>query len=296
MHSLLRRLIGEDVVLHTRFTESLHAVSADPGQIEQVVMNLAVNARDAMPTGGRLTIETANVALDADYVGQHQGSAPGPHVMLAVSDTGTGMDEDTRRQIFEPFFTTKGPGKGTGLGLSMVYGIVKQSRGSIWVYSEINQGSTFKIYLPSATLSVTGPAAPRPSSRVLKGTETVLLVEDQAEVRTVTRETLRRHGYTVIEAASGADALGVAREHPGPIQLVLTDVVMPGMSGRQMAAEISVQRPGIRVLYTSGYTDEVIVHHGVLEPGLAFVQKPYTTDGLLQKVREVLDAPTPPVV
>jgi CheY-like chemotaxis protein len=266
-------------------------VSADPGQIEQVIMNLAVNARDAMPNGGRLTIETAAAELDDGYVARHTGAVVGPHVMVAVSDTGHGMDDATQKRLFEPFFTTKEPGKGTGLGLATAYGIVKQSQGSIWVYSEMGRGSTFKIYLPATS---DGPSERRPArlaSSSLWGTETILVVEDQAEARSVIRETIHRRGYVVIEAANGAEALQISQNHVGPIHALLTDVVMPGMSGRRVAELLQAQRPNLRVIYMSGYTDDAIVHHGVLEAGIAFVQKPFTAIALLQKIREALDAP-----
>jgi len=296
MDSLLRRLIGEDVALRSQLTSPLALVSADPGQIEQVVMNLAVNARDAMPNGGQLMLETANVDLDDGYVSRHPGSVAGPHVMLAVSDSGTGMDEETQKRLFEPFFTTKGSGKGTGLGLSTVYGIVKQSRGSVWVYSELGHGTTFKIYLPVAVASETPEEVTERVARVLEGNETVLVCEDQSEVRGVIRETLRRHGYTVLLATTGPEAITLSRAHEGIIHLLFTDVVLPGLSGRRVAQLLAADRPAIRVLYTSGYTDDAIVAHGVLEPGLAFLQKPYTTDALLVKIRDVLDAAHPPAV
>lgn len=294
--SLLKRLIGEDVSLKTNLTPGLRSVNADPGQMEQVVMNLAVNARDAMPEGGLLTIETANVELDEAYCATHPGSSPGPHVLLAVSDTGAGMTEETQRRLFEPFYTTKEPGKGTGLGLATVYGIVKQSQGSIWVYSELNHGSTFKIYLPAGEGGEIVEAAEAIPSRGLNGTETVLVVEDQAEVRAIIRTTLSRYGYDVLEATNGPEALSLSRERTGEIHLLFTDVVMPGLSGRRLAQILSSERPGLRVVYTSGYTDDAIVRHGVLERGLAFLQKPYASMALLRKIREVLDAPAPPLV
>jgi two-component system, cell cycle sensor histidine kinase and response regulator CckA len=297
MDSLLRRLIGEDVTLRMNLGARPATVLADSGQIEQVIMNLAVNARDAMPEGGHLTIETANVELSDDYVVVHPEAAAGHYVMLAVSDSGVGMDEATQRRLFEPFFTTKDPGRGTGLGLATVYGIVKQSQGFVWVYSELAHGSTFKIYLPVATTPIeTDHGAPARPARDLTGTETVLVVEDQAEVRSLTRETLQRNGYTVVEASDGAETMERSRQHQGHIHLLFTDVVMRGMSGRRVAQQISAERPEIRVIYTSGYTDDAIVHHGVLEPGLAFLQKPFTTQALLRKVREVLDAERPPAV
>jgi len=290
VESLLRRLIGEDLTLRMKLTTPLARVSADPGQIEQVIMNLAVNARDAMPHGGALTIETANVELDQRYAVRHPGATAGPHVMVAVSDTGTGMDQATQKRLFEPFFTTKDVGKGTGLGLAMVYGIVKQSRGSIFAYSELGHGSTFKMFLPVIHADAAEHAQVDPEPAVLSGTETVLVVEDQAEARSVMREMLGRHGYTVIDASSGPDAVMKSRQHPGAIDLLLTDVVMPGLSGRGVAEALHAERPTLRVIYMSGYTDEAIVHHGILESGLAFIQKPFTADAFLRKVRQVLDA------
>jgi nitrogen-specific signal transduction histidine kinase/ActR/RegA family two-component response regulator len=285
--ALLRRVIGEDVVLHMKVRIPLPRVSADPGQIEQVIMNLAVNARDAMPHGGVLTIETDAVELDETYVARHAGSSVGTHVMVAVSDTGHGIDEATHKRLFEPFFTTKEPGKGTGLGLATAYGIVKQSHGSIWVYSELGHGSTFKVYLPATTELPVESLTPQPTS--LAGTETILIVEDQVEARAVIRETLLRRGYVVVEAGNGPEALQVCEQHPGPIHALLTDVVMPGMSGRHLAEILATQRPGLRIIYMSGYTDDAIVRHGVLDSGLSFVQKPFTATSLLQKIREALD-------
>ena len=291
LENMLRRLIGEDVELATVPGSDLGQVKADPGQIEQVIMNLAVNARDAMPDGGRLTIETANVELEEDYALSHVSAEPGPHVMVAVTDSGTGMDEATKERIFEPFFTTKERDKGTGLGLSTVYGIVKQSGGNIWVYSEPGRGTTFKVYLPrvdepAEKLSRTGPAR-APAG----GTETVLVVEDEREVRDLVARVLRLGGYTVLEAADGEEALKAAGEHRGDIQLVITDVIMPRMSAKELAERIAQDRPGTKVLFTSGYTDNSVAHHGVLDPGIPFIQKPYTVSILLAKVREVLEAP-----
>jgi PAS domain S-box-containing protein len=291
---LLRRLIGEDIALVTRLDPALGAVRADAGQLEQVIMNLAVNARDAMKTGGTLTLETENVAIDATTLaGEERIIAPGQYVLLRVRDTGSGMDADTRRHLFEPFFTTRDKGKGTGLGLATVYGIVKQSGGFIWVDSEPGRGASFRIYLPR-----TGEAAPpaeRPAAgaepAAAAGTETILLVEDEDAVRAVARESLRRQGYQVLEASDAETALGVAAGFEGTIGLLLTDVVMPGLSGRALADRLTAQRPATRVLYMSGYTDDAIVQHGVLEPGLSFLQKPFTPDVLAHKVREVLDRP-----
>ncbi len=289
--SLLKRMIGEDIQVVTVLAPQLGTVRADPGQLEQVIMNLAVNARDAMPDAGRLTIETANVEMDEAYLRHHAAGRPGRYVLLAVSDTGVGMDETTKAQIFEPFFTTKEAGKGTGLGLATVYGVIKQSGGFIWVYSEPGHGTTFKIYLPRVDEPVQGVAAPEVATESLRGVETVLVVEDVAAVRAVARHTLERQGYTVLEASDGAAALRLAAEHPGPIHLVVTDVVMPGMSGRQFAEQLAAARPSLKVLYTSGYTDDAIVRHGVLQAGVKFLQKPFTPDALARKVREVLDAP-----
>ena len=242
-----------------------------------------------MPSGGTLTIETANVELDAAYVAEHPGATAGPCVMLAITDTGVGIDDAARRHLFEPFYTTKEPGTGTGLGLATVYGIVKQSGGSIFVYSEPGHGTTFKIFLPRVDRTTGTPEASPQTPSVLTGTETILLVEDQAEVRLVTRETLRRHGYTVLEAGTGDQALEMARARSEPIDLVVTDVVMPGMSGRELADRFLQQNPAARVLYMSGYTDHAVLQQGILDSGVAFIQKPFTPAALLQKVRAVLD-------
>jgi PAS domain S-box-containing protein len=295
VEALLRRVIGENITLVMNLQSPMASVTADPSQIEQVVINLAVNARDAMPTGGRLTIETAEVELDETYVAGHRGAAVGRHVMIAVTDTGVGMDEATQRRLFEPFFTTKPTGRGTGLGLATVYGIVKQSRGSVWVDSELGRGTAFKIYLPSTATPADSlgdsPSADRPST----GTETVLVVEDYEEVRAVIGATLQRHGYSVLLASDASDALAVSRNHPGPIHLVLCDVVLPSLSGRDLARQLLVDHPDVRVLYMSGYTDDVIIHHGVLGPGVAFIPKSFTGNALLLKIRNVLDGPLPPV-
>ena len=288
---LLRRLIGEDIRLDTALAADLDRVTADPGQVEQVIMNLAVNARDAMPRGGRLTVETANVDLDGGYAGQHAGVAPGRYVLLAVSDTGHGMSPEVQRRIFEPFFTTKGQGKGTGLGLATVFGIVEQSGGHLGVYSEVGRGATFKVYLPSAgrPASVAGPADAEPD--LPTGAATVLVVEDDEQVRGLTRMALETLGYTVLEAGGGKQAVRVAVAHGGPIDLLVTDVVMPGMSGREVAETVRAARPGVRVLFVSGYTDDAVVRHGVLTAEMAFLQKPFTLAALGGKVREVLDRP-----
>jgi PAS domain S-box-containing protein len=290
---LLARAVGENIVLAMNLSAT-GRVSADPGQIEQVILNLAVNARDAMPNGGRLVVHTADAELDAEDLARPGADRAG-HVLLAVTDTGTGMNAETRAHLFEPFFTTKAAGRGTGLGLATVYGIVKQSGGAIWVDSEPGQGTTFRIYLPIAS-GATQPAAPASEARSLRGTESVLLLEDQPEVRTVIEGTLRRYGYSPVVAASGAEALAAARDHSGPIHLMLTDVVLPGASGREIARQVVAERPSMRVLYMSGYAEDAIHHHGVLEAGLGFVQKPFTGEALVQKIREVLEAHQPPLV
>ncbi|PYX68162.1 MAG: hypothetical protein DMG78_25940 [Acidobacteria bacterium] len=295
---MLTRMIGEDIDLVMTPGKSLWSVRADAGQIEQVIMNLAVNARDAMPSGGKLTIETSNIALDEEYARVHAPLHAGDYVMVSISDTGAGMDSETQSHIFEPFFTTKGP-KGTGLGLSTVYGIVKQSGGYIWVYSELGRGTTFKIYLPRVP-SIEEPAvhtiaAPALFQKVEPGTETILLVEDEANLRYLARQYLEKQGYRVIEAADGAVAMQIAVAHEGIIHLLLTDVIMPGMNGRELAQRICEIRPNVKVLYMSGYTENVIGHDGTLDAGVRLLQKPFNLRDLKSKVREVLDAtPTPP--
>jgi two-component system, cell cycle sensor histidine kinase and response regulator CckA len=286
---MLGRLLGEDIQLATRLAPDLGAVKTDRSQIEQVIMNLAVNARDAMPQGGQLTIETANVEMHEVYAREHFPAAPGSYVMLAVSDTGTGMTPETQGHMFEPFFTTKEKGKGTGLGLATVYGIIKQSAGFIWVYSEPGHGTTFKIYLPRVGQLPEPRISSAGRSQTLAGTETVLLAEDEPAVRAVARQSLERHGYTVLEAPSGEAALDLAQRHSGQIHLLLTDVVMPGMSGRALALRLASVRREMRTIYMSGYTDEAITRHGVLESGVRYVQKPFSPDALVRRVREALD-------
>jgi two-component system, cell cycle sensor histidine kinase and response regulator CckA len=292
MEKILRRLIGEDVALETSSAPDLWLIKADRSQIEQVILNLAVNARDAMPQGGRLTIETMNVELDASYAHPPAVLSPGKYVMLAVTDNGSGMDAETQAHIFEPFFTTKEKGKGTGLGLATVYGIVKQSGGYVWVYSEPGRGTSFKIYLPRIEDAQPGSARERkPDTLSLpRGSETVLLVEDEKGVRELAREYLEMSGYTVIEAENGHMALELAAMHAGQIHLLMTDVVMPGISGRELAERASQIRPGIKILYMSGYTDQAVVHHGILESDAVLLQKPFTAATLAAKLREILTA------
>jgi PAS domain S-box-containing protein len=289
---MLTRVIGEDIDLVMVPAPTLGAIRADASQIDQVILNLAVNARDAMPSGGRLTIETSNVALDDEYARIHSPLNPGEYVMLAISDTGFGMDFETQSHIFEPFFTTKGP-KGTGLGLSTVYGIVKQSGGYIWVYSEVGKGTTFKIYLPRVAEKIETPAVVVPAEEAAAaepGSETILLAEDEANLRYLARQFLEKQGYKVIEAADGAAAMQIAVAHEGVIHLLLTDVIMPGMNGRELAQRISEIRPQTKVLYMSGYTENVIGHNGTLDAGVQLLQKPFTLRDLKNKVREILDS------
>jgi signal transduction histidine kinase/CheY-like chemotaxis protein len=290
MDKMLRRIIGEDVDLVTRLAPALSAVRADQGQVEQVLLNLAVNARDAMPQGGKLTIETADVELDEAYARQHVPTRPGRYVMLAVSDTGSGMDQEILSHIFEPFFTTKEPGKGTGMGLATVYGIVKQSGGYIWAYSEPDNGASFKIYLPLVDDPVDRARAPAPAQPSRAASETILLVEDEEMVRNMLRASLEAEGYRILEAPGPAEALRLSADHGGPIHLLVTDVVMPGMSGREVAGRLAASRPEMRVLYISGYTDEAIVRHGLLERGVEFLQKPFSPSALRRKVREMFEA------
>src|SRR5579872_4495964 len=289
---MLTRMIGEDIELVMTPAAELGAVRADAGQIEQVIMNLAVNARDAMPSGGKLMIETSNVSLDEEYARIHAPLKPGNYVMLAISDTGAGMDSETQSHIFEPFFTTKGP-KGTGLGLSTVYGIVKQSGGYIWVSSDPGKGTTFEIYLPRIAETIESAAAipvAAESAPIEPGTETILLVEDEANLRYLARQFLEKQGYRVIEAADGAVAMQIAVAHEGVIHLLLTDVIMPGMNGRELAQRMAEIRPNTKVLYMSGYTENVIGRNGTLDAGIRLLQKPFTLRDLNSRVREVLDS------
>jgi PAS domain S-box-containing protein len=289
MDQMLRRLIGEDVELTALLEPNLGSVRADPGQIEQVIMNLAVNARDAMPDGGRLTIETRNADLDAEYSATHPPARAGSYVLLTVTDTGAGMDAATQAHIFEPFFTTKEVGKGTGLGLSTVYGIVKQSEGFVWVYSEVGVGTTFKVYLPRIDQEAAPMRRPQPGP-LLPGSETVLLVEDEASLRDLLRATLEANGYTVLVARDGFEALKAATAHAGAIHIMVTDVIMPGMNGPRTAELVAPARPQMKILYISGYSDESVTQHGLIGPGRAFLSKPFGAETLLRAVRQALDA------
>ncbi|MFC1482490.1 ATP-binding protein [Myxococcota bacterium] len=290
---MMRRLIGEDVELNISLAPDIDPVLADPTQIEQIIMNLAINARDAMPEGGKLSIETANVELDTLYAEKHALVEPGPYVMLAVSDAGIGMDEQTQEKIFEPFFTTKGEHEGTGLGLATVYAIVKQSGGHIWVYSEEGHGTTFKVYLPRATGAAVTDSLRRAARSVenLYGTETILVVEDEPMVRKLAGRILRKQGYQVLAASDGQEAIHLVEQLQGPLHLLVTDVVLPGINGRVIAETIVSLRPEVKVIYVSGYTDNALNRHGVLEPGTVLVEKPFTPESLARKVREVLDDP-----
>jgi len=288
MIKMFSRVIGENIEMAFIPGGKLGRVRADPGQIEQVLLNLVVNARDAMPTGGRLTIETSNVELDGAYAATHTSLEPGHYVMLTVTDTGCGMDAATQARIFEPFFTTKGPGKGTGLGLATVYGVVKQSGGYVYVYSEVNRGTTFKIYLPQVADELDKLAPDSNRKRSVRGSETILFVEDEASVRELVRDYLVGAGYCVLEATDGTQALKVAAAHPGPVHILITDVVMPHLSGPELATKLGAERPNLKVLFISGYTDDTVFRHGVLEGGVAFLQKPFNLKALSQKIREVL--------
>jgi two-component system cell cycle sensor histidine kinase/response regulator CckA len=286
---MLQRIIGEDIDLETFLSPELYPIRADAGQIEQIILNLAVNARDAMPNGGKLTIETDNVLLDATYSRQHTETTPGHYILMAISDNGTGMDKKIMDQIFEPFFTTKGKGKGTGLGLSTVYGIVRQSGGNIWVYSEAGKGTTFKIYLPAIPGSALDKKPEITEGKPLQGSETILVVEDEKSVRTLVETTLRRYNYSVLTATDGVDALEQARSYNRSINLILTDVVMPSMSGRELIEHFTELHPESKICFMSGYTDNAIVHHGVLDAGVNFIQKPFLPTQLARKIREILD-------
>lgn len=291
IESMLRRLLEADVELTLLPAPALGSIMADPGAVEQILLNLAVNARDAMPGGGKLTIETRNVELDQDYASDHPGVRPGPHVMLAVSDTGIGMDEETQARVFEPFFTTKDKDKGTGLGLSTVFGIVKQSGGHICLHSEPDSGATFKVYFPrveSASEERSPPPAPDPSH----GSETILLVEDDDQLRAAASSILRRRGYRVLEAGNAGEALLACEQHSATIHLLLTDLVMPRMNGQKLAERLATLRPGMRVLFMSGHTDDAVLQHGIVDSEVSYLQKPITPETLAQKVRQVLGAPS----
>ena len=290
MDKMLRRIIGEPIELKIHLAPDLWPVKVDPAQIEQVIVNLAVNARDAMPGGGHLTVETANITLDEEYAARHLEALPGQYVLLTISDDGIGMSDEVKAHLFEPFFTTKEVGKGTGLGLATVFGIVKQCGGNIWVYSEVGRGTAFKIYLPHAQETPTSPAGGDRAGGLPHGTEMVLLVEDDVAVRDLVNRILTQHGYTVLVAPGGSEAMYLARQHRGEVRLLLTDVVMPGLSGSDLAGRLAEVQPALKVLYMSGYTNDTIIHHGVLEPGIAFLQKPFSPADLLRKVRSALDS------
>jgi two-component system cell cycle sensor histidine kinase/response regulator CckA len=290
LDKLLGRLMGEHIEMVTRCGANVGHVKADPAQVEQVLMNLVVNARDAMPQGGRLTVETVNVDLDFAHARDHVAVKPGPYVMLAVSDSGIGMSPETVAHIFEPFYTTKESGRGTGLGLSTVYGIVKQSGGYIWVNSEPGKGTTFKVYLPRVAEPVEAKQDAVEISAAGNGSETILLVEDEEAVRGLASQILSANGYSVLAAKSTQEAEQLSEKYRGKIHLLLTDIIMPGTGGRELARRITAQHPRTRVLYMSGYTDNVLAQGGVLEAGLSFLQKPFTPGALVRKVRDVLDS------
>jgi len=286
--AMLQRLIGEDILFATALAPELCRVKVDPGQLDQVILNLAVNARDAMPRGGSLTIETANVLLGEGDLDGRPDIRPGHHAMLSISDSGCGMTADVLARVFEPFFTTKDVGQGTGLGLAMVYGIVKQSGGNIHVYSEPGRGTTFRIYLPAVDERAGDSVDPERATG-LCGTETILLVEDDSGVRGLAKRCLEKYGYRALIASDGVEALRAIRENPGPIDLVLTDVVMPNMGGPELVEKLHAELPGVKVLFTSGYTDDAVVRHGLLAANVAFIQKPYRPTELAKKLRDVLD-------
>lgn len=290
IENMLRRLIGENIAFRTALSEKLGIIKADPSQMEQIILNLVINARDAMPNGGHLTLETSNIWLDEGYAQMHFSVTPGEYIMIAVTDTGSGMDEATKAHIFEPFFTTKEQGKGTGLGLATIYGIVKQSSGNIWCYSELGKGTTFKVYLPLYSHDTIPVHSTKPVSKFKQGQETILVTEDEESVREIACEFLRLTGYKVLSAANGGEALMLCQNYKDTIHLLLTDVIMPGISGKQLAQTLSQLRPNLKVLYTSGYTDNSIVHHGILDDGIPFLQKPYNMESLNQKVRDILDS------
>jgi two-component system, cell cycle sensor histidine kinase and response regulator CckA len=289
---MLRRLLGDDVTLAVQLDTALVNVRVDANQVEQVILNLVVNSRDAMPTGGRITIATANVTVDPEYAAGHPGAQAGPHALLTVSDTGEGMDDTTRQRIFEPFFTTKDFGKGTGLGLATVYGIVKQSGGYIAVHSAPGKGTAMRVFFPAAEGAVAAPQPPQPAA-LRGGTETILVVDDDAALRSVTERVLRRAGYTVVTARGGKEALDMIARLDGRLKLILTDVVMPDMNGPALASRVAELHPGIRVLFASGYPDDAVTRHGVLPEGVEFIGKPFTVAELAARVREVLDRPEP---
>jgi CheY-like chemotaxis protein len=291
-HQMLQRLIGEDIELTTKLDPSLGHVMADPHQVHQILMNLVVNARDAMPDGGKLDISTMNVEVSDDKAALQPNAKPGRHVMIQVTDSGSGMDEKTRFHIFEPFFTTKEPGKGTGLGLSTVYAIVRQSRGWIDVFSRPGAGTSFKLYFPQIEWTPTETQCTVTNAVGLHGTETILVVEDQDAVRRVTKSILKVHGYQILEAANGEEATDIAHRHSGEIHLLLTDVVLPGINGKDLSERLKAMRPSLKVLFTSGFTADVIGHRGVLDRGVAYIPKPFTPNGLASMVRKLLSGPS----
>jgi CheY-like chemotaxis protein len=288
IEKILGRIIGEHIQLETILAPDLGFIRSDPHQLEQVILNLAVNARDAMPDGGHVTIKTANVVLEADDLAKHYEVEPGEYVLLTVSDTGCGMSEAVKARIFEPFFTTKEMGKGTGLGLATVFGIVKQNNGYIWIYSEEGRGSTFKVYLPRVAQASSRPARPRWTEPLPQGSETILLVEDEQTVRELIAEMLRRQGYQVLEAKDGLEALELAGQLNGTLSLLVTDVIMPRMNGKELANKMVQVHPHVKTLFISGYTDDMIARHGVLEAGVEFIEKPFSSASLVNRVHQVL--------